>query len=219
MLGYLQTFWEQFNWSTLLDAVMRMAGILLCLTVHETCHGLAALVLGDPTAKRQNRLSLNPLKHIDWLGLAAMFICGFGWAKPVQVDMRSFKNPRRGMALTALAGPISNFLLAAVSIAISKVISLYAPYTPMWSGIFEFCIYDIALLSIGLGLFNLIPIPPLDGSKVLAAVLPDRTYIRLMRVERYGIILLLILSYFGFADGFITRGISAVFGVLVNIFY
>lgn len=112
MLGYLQTFWEQFNWGSLLDALGRVLGVLLCLTVHETCHGLAAYALGDPTAKRMRRLSFNPLHHIDWLGLASMLICGFGWAKPVPVDMRYFKNPKAGMAATALAGPVSNFLLA-----------------------------------------------------------------------------------------------------------
>ena len=112
MLDYLKEFWVQFHWEAMLNSLQRLAGVLLCLTVHETCHGLAAYALGDPTAKERNRLSLNPLHHIDWLGLAAMFLCGFGWAKPVPVDMRYFKNPRRGMAITALAGPVSNFLLA-----------------------------------------------------------------------------------------------------------
>jgi len=108
----METFIEQFNWDGLLNLLGRVAGVFLCLTVHETCHGLAACALGDPTAKRMQRLSLNPLHHIDWLGLASMVICGFGWAKPVPVDMRYFKNPRLGMAFTALAGPVSNFLLA-----------------------------------------------------------------------------------------------------------
>ena len=112
MLGYIADFWEQFNWGQLADALGRVLAILICLTVHETCHGLAALALGDPTAKRMHRLSFNPLHHIDWLGLLAMFLCGFGWAKPVPVDMRYFKNPKAGMAVTALAGPVSNFLLA-----------------------------------------------------------------------------------------------------------
>ena len=112
MLGYLQTFWEQFNWAGLLTALQQLLGVLLCLTVHETCHGLAAYALGDPTAKAMHRLSFNPLHHIDWLGLAAMLVCGFGWAKPVPVDMRYFKNPKTGMAVTALAGPVSNFALS-----------------------------------------------------------------------------------------------------------
>ena len=94
------------------STLMRAAAVLLCLTVHETCHGLAALALGDPTARSRHRLSLNPLRHIDWLGLAMMLAVGFGWARPVPVDPRYFRNPKRGMAVTALAGPVSNFLLA-----------------------------------------------------------------------------------------------------------
>ena len=219
MLQYLENLVHAIDFSMLGGFVLRAVAILLCLTVHETCHGLAAYALGDPTAKSQHRLSLNPLRHIDWFGLAMMFAAGFGWAKPVPVNPLYFRKPKQGMALTALAGPVSNFLLAAICIAVSKGISLYVPYTPTWNGIFEFLIYDLALLSIGLGLFNLVPIPPLDGSKVLAVLLPDRAYIQLMRVERYGIFLLLILSYFGFADGFITRGIVAVFNFLVNLFY
>ena len=109
-----QDLWNNIQWDLLSDLVKRLLAVLLCLSVHETCHGLAAYALGDPTAKRMHRLSLNPLQHIDWFGLAAMFIAGFGWAKPVPVDMRYFKNPKWGMALCALAGPVSNFLLAAL---------------------------------------------------------------------------------------------------------
>ncbi len=103
---------QSIDWGSLTDALLRVLGVFLCLTVHETCHGLAAYALGDPTAKREHRLSLNPLHHIDWFGLAAMLLVGFGWAKPVPVDMRYFKKPKQGMAITALAGPVSNLLLA-----------------------------------------------------------------------------------------------------------
>ena len=112
MLHYLQGLLAALDLTSLMDAVLRVAAIFLCLTVHETCHGLAALALGDPTAKSMHRLSLNPLRHIDWLGLLMMFVAGFGWAKPVPVDLRYFKKPKQGMALTALAGPASNLLLA-----------------------------------------------------------------------------------------------------------
>ena len=122
MQGYLQTIWEQFDWQGLLSALQRVLGVLLCLTVHETSHGLAAYALGDPTAMRMRRLSLNPLHHIDWLGLASMLLCGFGWAKPVPVDMRYFKHPRAGMAVTALAGPASNFLLALGALFLASLI-------------------------------------------------------------------------------------------------
>ena len=111
-MNYLSNLWNELDFGSMKDMLLRLLSVLLCLTVHETCHGLAAYALGDPTAKRQNRLSLNPLRHIDWLGLAMMVAVGFGWAKPVPVNPNYFKNPKRGMAITALAGPVSNFVLA-----------------------------------------------------------------------------------------------------------
>lgn len=219
MLPYLQNLFYALDFASLEEALLRMLAVLLCLTVHETCHGLAALALGDPTAKSRRRLSLNPLRHIDWFGLAMMFTVGFGWAKPVPVDPRYFRRPKQGMALTALAGPVSNFLLAVLLIGLSKVISLYAPYTEIWAQIFDFCLYSAAPLSIGLGLFNLLPIPPLDGSKVLAVFLPDRAYVQLMRYERYGILLLLALSWLGVTGGFIGNAILGVYSALIHLFY
>ena len=173
MLGYLQTIGEQFDWGGLLFALQRVLGVLVCLTIHETCHGLAAYALGDPTAKQMHRLSFNPLHHIDWMGLASMFICGFGWAKPVPVDMRYFKNPKAGMAATALAGPISNFLLAFVMLFLASLIYQAEQVGAVMVWVFYF-LQTTAMLSIGLGLFNLLPIPPLDGSKVLFSLLPER---------------------------------------------
>ena len=173
MLGYLQTIGEQFDWGGLLFALQRVLGVLVCLTIHETCHGLAAYALGDPTAKQMHRLSFNPLHHIDWMGLASMFICGFGWAKPVPVDMRYFKNPKAGMAATALAGPISNFLLAFVMLFLASLIYQAEQVGAVMVWVFYF-LQTTAMLSIGLGLFNLLPIPPLDGSKVLFSLLPVR---------------------------------------------
>ena len=105
MLHYLQNLFQALDVSSLTDAVLRVAAVFLCLTVHETCHGLAALALGDPTAKSMHRLSLNPLHHIDWLGLALMFTVGFGWAKPVPVNPNYFRKPKQGMAVTAGVQP------------------------------------------------------------------------------------------------------------------
>lgn len=219
MLHYLQELFQALDMVSLLDAVLRVAAVLLCLTVHETCHGLAAYALGDPTAKSMHRLSLNPLHHIDWFGLFMMFAAGFGWAKPVPVDPRYFKKPKEGMALTALAGPVSNFLLALLLMFISKMIYLYAPYSAALDVLFTFCLYTAAPLSIGLGLFNLIPIPPLDGSKVIAVLLPDQTYVKLMRYERYGMLLLLALSLLGISGGFISGAIMRVYEVFFNLIY
>ena len=219
MLHYLQGLLSALDLTSLLDAVLRVAAIFLCLTVHETCHGLAALALGDPTAKSMHRLSLNPLRHIDWIGLLMMFVAGFGWAKPVPVDPRYFRKPKQGMALTALAGPVSNFVLAVLAMLISKVIYLYAPYSAAMDVVFSFCLYTLAPLSIGLGLFNLIPIPPLDGSKVLAAFLPDRQYNTLIRYERYGIVVLLVLSFVGIGSSLISRGILGIYSALLSLIF
>ena len=219
MLSYLQNLLQALDMDSLLDAALRVAAILLCLTVHETCHGLAAYHLGDPTAKSMHRLSFNPLRHIDWLGLAMMFVAGFGWAKPVPVDPRHFRKPKEGMAVTALAGPVSNLLLAVLAIGISKVIYLYAPYNAVLDMLFVFLLYVLAPLSVGLGLFNLLPIPPLDGAKVLGALLPDTAYFGLMRYERYGMLVLLALSYFGVTGNLISGAIQGVYLALFKLFY
>ena len=219
MLHYLQNLFQALDLGSLTDAALRVAAIFICLTVHETCHGLAAYALGDPTAKAMHRLSLNPLRHIDWFGLAMMFIAGFGWAKPVPVNPRYFRKPKQGMAVTALAGPVSNFVLAALMIGISRLIYLYAPYSFGWDMVFTFCLYTVAPLSVGLGLFNLLPIPPLDGSKVAAVLLPDRIYLQLMRYERYGMLLLLLLSWLGWTGGLINGAIMGVYEALINLFY
>ena len=219
MLHYLQNLFHALDFTSLGSAALRAAAVLLCLSVHETCHGLAALVLGDPTAKARHRLSLNPLRHIDWLGLAMMFVAGFGWAKPVPVNPNYFKKPKQGMAVTALAGPASNFLLALLAMLISRLIYLCAPYNPVWQTVFDFCLYTVAPLSIGLGLFNLLPLPPLDGSKVLAMFLPDRAYAVWMRYERYGMLVLLALSFADIGSSFISNAILGVYSAFFTLFY
>lgn len=214
----METFFQQFDWNGLLSLLGRVAGVFLCLTVHETCHGLAACALGDPTAKRMHRLSLNPLHHIDWLGLASMVICGFGWAKPVPVDMRYFKKPKTGMALTALAGPVSNFLLALALLFIASLLSAFAPVNGVVLGLFSFCA-NTAVLSIGLGLFNLVPIPPLDGSKVLFSLLPERAYYTLMRYERYGMAVLLLLVWLDVGSSYLSNAIYIVYQWMAGLFF
>ena len=211
----LQLLWDSIDWSMLSDLLARVLAVLLCLTVHETAHGLAAFAMGDPTAKKLQRLSLNPLHHIDWLGLMCMLIAGFGWAKPVPVDMRYFKHPKRGMALSALAGPISNFLFAVLClIPVRFMEGMAASAFTLW--VFDFLL-TLTVMNLGLGLFNLLPIPPLDGSKVLFSLLPDRAYYQLMRYERYGMILLLLLVYFDFGSEFLSNAIGAVFSFLLNL--
>jgi len=224
MIEYFRVFLQQFDWSALLDALQRVLAVLVCLTVHETCHGLAAMVLGDPTAKRMKRLSFNPIHHIDWLGLASMFICGFGWAKPVPVDMRYFKNPRLGMAITALAGPASNFILSFLMLFGASLISNvlvgleYTAVAPFLIWLFGFFV-TTAALSVGLGLFNLLPIPPLDGSKILAVVLPEKLYYLQLRYERFGMLLLMAIIWLDLGGNYLTLAIQTVYYWMVGLFF
>ena len=215
-MHYLSNLWSALDFGSMLDMVLRLAAVLLCLTVHETCHGLAAYALGDPTARRAHRLSLNPLRHIDWFGLLMMFTVGFGWAKPVPVNPNYFKKPKQGMALTALAGPVSNFLLALLTLLAARIFCDVAAYSETNQRILDFLLM-VAVLSIGLGLFNLVPIPPLDGSKVLFAVLPDRAYDWLMRNERYGMLLLFALVFFDVGSNALSKTIQWVFDLFCRM--
>ena len=207
------------DWSYLTDLLIQLIPALLCIMIHEICHGAAAYALGDRTAATQGRLSLNPLRHIDWFGLVMLALFHFGWAKPVSVDMRNFKHPKRDMAITALAGPVSNFLLAALAMFLFGL--TYRDLYGSTAGIFVIRLLQyLALLSISLGLFNLIPIPPLDGSKVLFSFLPDRAYVRLMVLERYGMFLLLALVLImnrAFDVSPIARASEAVYSVFFRI--
>ncbi len=172
---------------------------LICITVHECAHGLVAYKLGDPTAKMSGRLSLNPVRHIDVIGLIMLILLGFGWAKPVPVDMRYFSNPKKGMAITALAGPVSNFLLAFLALFLMEGIFSFALFNEATVVIYRLLLYT-AVVSIGLGFFNLIPISPLDGSKMLLALFPDRIYYNVLRFEKYGMLLLVLILYSGVLD-------------------
>lgn len=201
----ISAFLDHMDWASLLDLLLLMAAVLICIMIHEVSHGLAAYLLGDPTAKAQHRLSLNPLRHIDPLGALMMLLVGFGWAKPVPVDMRYFKKPKSGMAITALAGPVSNFLLAYAALLLAYlVLGIMAVTQAVTSGfamgLVDFCSL-IARLSIGLGVFNLIPFPPLDGSKVVGAFLPDRIYGKILHYEFAGMFILMALLWLGVLDG------------------
>lgn len=215
-MHYLTNLWNQLDFASLQDILLRVVSVFLCLTIHESCHGLAALALGDPTAKRQHRLSLNPLRHIDWFGLGMMLVAGFGWAKPVPVNPGYFKKPKQGMALTALAGPVSNFVLAFVLIAATHALWTHMDYA-VWLETLGVFLLETAILSIGLGLFNLVPIPPLDGSKVLFALLPDRLYHILLRYEHLGFILLWALVFLDVGGGWMNVAIGGIYDFFCRV--
>jgi Zn-dependent protease len=216
IMNGFSTIWQGLDWSYLLKILESVVPALVCIIIHEICHGLAALALGDKTAKSQGRLSLNPLKHIDIFGLIMLAVFHIGWAKPVSVDMRNFKNPKRGMAITALAGPVSNFVLAALLLFVFGLIYKLLNAGSIGSVVLDL-IYLTAYLSISLGLFNLIPFPPLDGSKVLFSLLPDRIYMKLMYFERYGMIILIVLV-FGLSQLGINP-ISSASQAVFNVFF
>lgn len=192
----------QLRWDAAIELLVTAAACVLCITFHETCHGLAALALGDPTAKRAGRLTLNPLKHIDLMGLIMLAVAKFGWAKPVPIDPRYFKNPKLGMALTALAGPLGNVVLCVIAALgySGSVFLMFLTGNPVFEWIY-LLFYMVFYLSAGLAVFNLLPVPPLDGSKILFALLPPKWYWKLMRYERYGMIALTVLLLTGLLDG------------------
>ena len=214
----LQSIWNGLDWSYLLNIVLSVVPSLLCITFHEMSHGWVAYRLGDTTAKDAGRLTLNPLKHIDPMGLLMMIVFKFGWAKPVGVNPTYFKHPKRDMAITALAGPVSNLIVALISLIICNIFR----YLLTGAVFFYFAIFFfyIASINVSLAVFNLIPIPPLDGSRLLSALLPDRQYYALMRYERYIFFALMALIWLGVLDkplGYLSSGVMWLLNMLASL--
>ena len=213
------TAWlRQLDFSIVYEYGTVILASMLCIMFHEVSHGFVALLLGDTTARDQGRLSFNPLRHIDIWGLVMMAVFKFGWAKAVPINPRRFKKPVAGMAITAAAGPLSNIVLAFLALCFRAV--AYYVYGRTMGNVAEFFIVfteNVAILSVGLAVFNIIPIPPLDGSKVLFALLPKPLYDKLLRVERYGFILLMVLLYAGVLDTPLYFCRTAILDALVSI--
>ena len=202
----------------LTDYIYIVVAALFAIILHEIAHGLVSTWLGDPTPKRQGRLSLNPLKHLDPIGTLCLIFFHVGWAKPVVVNPDYYKNKKRGMALDALAGPLMNFLLAIFSIIIMAIFVKVNAYSNVLIIIYNFLLY-FSVINLGLGLFNLIPIPPLDGSRILGAFLKDDTYEQYMKYERYGFIIIAILLALSSLRGNGTSFISELVDIIFNFIF
>lgn len=195
---------------SLKELCMLLPAVLMALVLHEMAHGWAAYLLGDRTAKEQGRLSLDPLKHLDLIGTVCMLLGGVGWARPVPIDPSRFRirNQKLGMAITAIAGPLCNFLQAFLAAVIAYLIR--------WKGSGILCetvvsfLAMLAVLNVGLGTFNLIPVPPLDGSRLLLPLLPDRAVSVLLKYERICGVAFLALIASGILDGSIDAVRDAV---------
>ena len=183
---------------TMFTYLVRAMVLVTAIPIHECAHAWASDKLGDPTAKNLGRLTLNPLPHLDVFGSILMIFTGFGWAKPVPVNPGHFKKPKRDMALTALAGPTSNVLLALLLMVIFKVYMFYGNIGSTVGLMFGQIIYTILWTNLTLAVFNLLPVPPLDGAKILNVVLPFSFQIKIRKYEKYFYVALVLLLYLGF---------------------
>ncbi len=165
--------------------------VLMAITFHEYAHGYVAYKLGDPTARNLGRLSLNPMKHLDLFGALSFLILGIGWANPVPINTRYFKKPKKGMAIVALAGPAMNLILGVTAISIYCLCFKFIPSVAQ-NPVLELFFTQLAFLNFYFAFFNLLPIPPFDGSRIAFVILPDRLYFKVMRHERVIMLVTLI---------------------------
>jgi Zn-dependent protease len=206
----------------IIELVILAPPLLFALTLHELAHGFVAFHLGDPTARDAGRLSLNPLKHLDPLGTIAFFFIKIGWAKPVPVNPSYFRNPKKDMLWVALAGPLTNLVLAIASAILTKGIWALATVLP-YSAAAEAILVPINSMLIAsvwinlvLCIFNFLPIPPLDGSRILTGILPDHLALSYMKIERFGFVLILVLAFSGVLSKVIIPIISFANSLLLS---
>lgn len=192
---------------------------LLALTVHELAHGWVSTKLGDPTPRYQGRLTFNPLAHLDLIGTILMIITGFGWAKPVTINPNYYRNRTRGMALVAAAGPLANFILAFLGILVGYIIILLCLLAGAKNSVInslESIVFIFAFRNLCFMVFNLIPLPPLDGFKIAGLFIPNRIYYNILRYEQYVILVIMLLSLSGAFNSIIGTGVNFFMNMLFN---
>lgn len=190
-----------------IDLIYGIPALLVAITVHEFAHGYVAEKLGDPTPRSQGRLTLNPMKHLDLFGAISLVVFGFGWAKPVQVNAAYFNDRKKGMAYVGLAGPVSNLIVVFLTLIIIKIFGNELYNNNLASNVLA----KMVNWNLGLAVFNLLPIPPLDGSKIFAVIMPPRWNYFMNQYESYGQVILLILLFMGFLNGFLGIISTAIF--------
>lgn len=200
-----------FTPAYILNLVLSLPGILIAISFHEMAHGYAADAMGDPTAKNAGRLTLNPLKHIDPLGFISMLLFRFGWAKPVPINPMNFKDQKKGTIIVSLAGVATNLILA--FIGMTAFLAVYHLQNQSLSTVLQY----IYLYNIVFAVFNIIPIPPLDGSQILMVFLPAKALPTYYKYQRYGIIIIFALAFTGFLGIIINPAISGIENLFLSI--
>ena len=203
----------------LMEILINVPITLIALTLHELAHGWVSGKLGDPTPNREGRMTLNPAAHLDLYGTLLMILTGFGWAKPVMVNPMYYKDRKKGMALVGIAGPVTNILLAFAGLLLFAVIIVAVQKTGIGIGVLDTVSYITQIFvvrNLCFAVFNLIPIPPLDGSRVASMFLPDNAYYKLMQLERYSMIIIIVLSLTGVFDSIIGTGVNVI-NALLNL--
>lgn len=205
-----------FNLESIIALII---SVVLALSIHEMAHALVSYWLGDPTAKRMGRISLNPLDHIDWIGVLCLLFFHIGWAKPVPIDASYYKDRKTGIIWTSFAGPMANFLLSFVCVFLVYLIVRVSPsfYMSSVGSFLATILWTTASISISLGVFNLIPIPPLDGSKIFFAFLPDDQYYRFVNGTPFMSVLLVLIIYSGVLNGPMAMIQSGILDAIANI--
>ncbi|MBE6621824.1 MAG: site-2 protease family protein [Ruminococcaceae bacterium] len=221
-----------FELTDLIGVLVTIPVVLLSLSFHELAHGYVAMKLGDPTARYYGRITMNPLKHLDPIGALSMLFFGIGWAKPVPINPMNFRNPKKGMALTGLAGPVSNLILSFVGTLLYRIciaVCAMEPVAlqilgsrPLWLLVLaiQLFLWYFSYMNAMLAIFNLIPVPPFDGSRIFYFILPDKYYFSVMKYERIIMTVTLVLLFTGALDkplSFATEGILTVFHFIIGL--